>query len=392
MKIAITFLLTGSGHYREALAIKKYLRRSGHEVDLIYPIENIKKKGGVAAKVIYYISTIPINITEFIFQHFSFSKTNGLNENLGFRTHIVKIVFAVISLMERIYGKLVSKSLGLEKYDCIISTHPMATNLSLGALKKKTTVINVCPDEVGMAGALFYKVNGVLNLVNSENVRSLFIKAGLPPKNVMVLGHPLDTEILQKRKKIYERVQKDLKKGKMCIGLYIGGYGPKSQQHAIFDVIRELSEEEKKGNISLKILTGLHRGFENEINHLITELGLRERGIEINRTKTYYELVEVGHLWMLDDINVMFSRPSELVFYSLATGIPHILFPPVGIQELDMFSLLIRHANVLEYQQIKGSLKKYLTRGDELALVSRGLYNSNYNLSGAINIGKFIEA
>ena len=87
----------------------------------------------------------------------------------------------------------------------------------------------------------------------------------------------------------------------------------------------------------------------------------------------------------------MFSRPSELVFYSLGLGIPHILFDRVGPQEVDMMFLLKQRAGVKLYKEVKDNLAGYLQDSNGLLKVSSGLYGSNYPVNGANEILKYLN-
>jgi len=267
--------------------------------------------------------------------------------------------------------------------------HPIASGVAAGAVGNQK-VINICPDEIGALAASFYKVDGLVTHVNSEDVKKVFFEAGLDDKFIKILGHPLDPAVFSARGQIFQRVQNDLKSKRLIIGLYIGWFGPKTQKRGLLSVVRELAPLVRQNRVTLKILCGRHKDFEKKLDCLCRRIGI-ENKIEIQRSEKPEDMVNVGHKWILEDINIIFSRPSELVFYSLATGIPHILFSAFGPQEYDMLAFLKKCAPVKKHENVKGQLENYLTDTNLLLETSIFLFNSNYNFRGAISIEKYLK-
>jgi hypothetical protein len=232
-------------------------------------------------------------------------------------------------------------------------------------------------------------VDGVSTHVNSGLAKKAFRNLGVGEKFIDISGHPLDPHVFTSRKKIFERVQGSLSNGELTVGLYIGGFGPKKQKQALLEVVRELGAEVKSGKLKIKAITGKHKDYKLALKKTLKELGI-EKIVEVYNTKSFKEIVKVGHNFMLKDNNVMFSRPSELVFYSLATGIPHILFSPVGPQEIDMWGLLRKHANVKWHSDLRGRLFSYLSDKKKMLNLSKGLFSSGYNLEGSFNLAQKI--
>ncbi len=394
MKIAVLYLLTGVGHFRESLAIKEALEEADYEVDLFCPFDYLRNSSSFLGKVLLRIYQIQISLAFFVMANFSFIWGRGLSEKKTLFSELTIFISSLCRGFDRLTGRLIGPLMKLKDYDYVISTHPFASEMMVGYFKTSgkdlSRLINVCPDEVGRAAASFYLVKDLFTCVNSESTKKMFLSLGLPAERIRVTGHPLDPQIAQNRQKIFERVQKELKSGQLKIGLYIGGFGPRSQKNGIISVLKELASAIKDRQVSVKVLTGLHRDFSRQLDLVLREWGL-EGLVEVYRPKDYQSLIKEGHQWLLEGIDVMFSRPSELVFYSLATGIPHIVFPPAGPQERDMLGLLRTYAPVAEYAQIKGQLKDYLFDFPKLTKIGQELYNSHYNILGAQNISLLLK-
>lgn len=383
MNIAFLYLFTGIGHYREAYAIAKVFEENGHQVNYIDIREVIKNDNRWFSRLLvkFYDSGLA----------FAFKFMNKpdvyLNpqKNSKLNIWIYKNLLGLASHIENFAGSKLKMLFNFEQYDAVISIHPLTSGLAKGAinpkiLKKK--LFNVIPDEITQFGAYFYKIDGVINFVNSEQVREELVRIGLKNELIITAGHPLDTLLLNNREQIHSRIINDLQADVLNVGLYLGGFAPRSQQERIIQTIVSLKDHIINGDLKIKTISWNHPEFEKKL-----DLALQQYNLEDKVEKIYidspYELVYKGHNWMLTDIDVMFSRPSELTFYSLALGIPHILFPAVGPQELDMYNMLRNYADVQWWQSIKNNIYEYLTNKTKLIQTANKLYNSNYNMHGA---------
>lgn len=394
MKIAILYLYTGIGHYRESLAIKKSIKNSlpGSKVTILSPIAQIKKSRSFRSQLFYKFYKIFIKVFV-LFNHMPsiwVSKSSSNNNNKSVRRFIVKNFFKYARNFEKIFIRQIQQKCSIDKYDLVISTHPIASGLLFDSNKSKYW--NVCPDEVTVVTAEFYRSPGYVNFVNSKQVRNQMqdlSKGERDHTTIKIVGHPLDPDIYKNRHKIYDRIQTDHGRSRLSLGLYIGGFGPSYQKRALLEIIENLSVSDLNLPLELHVLTGNHNDFELELDKILSNKVMVNK-VKVYKTRTKNQLVEIGHDLLKNEINVMFSRPSELVFYSIATGIPHITFKPLGPQEVDMFNLINSVAGCPSYNDIKNDLVGYLSNKQQLISISKNLFKYNYNLRGADNIAKMI--
>lgn len=392
-KIVILYLLTGIGHYREAVAISVSLKRLGFDPELVYPFEYYKNSSSLTFKVVNLLYDFFIWLWE-IFSRFDiFSNTKGLTRRKSVNFYQVKVFTLICKACARFFGRSVASSELFDNCEAVISTHPLTSIFALEYKKKRSLsfkVLNVVPDEVGISAGQYFHVENCTNLVNSLDVKELFVDhLNGDAKEIHVIGHPVHPDLYKNRKKIFDRVQKSFTEKKIVLGLYIGLFKPEQQQKALINTLRELSAQIKQKKLKVKILTCGHEGFERRLSKIIAQGGL-SNFLDIHSEKDRAGIVEKGMRWLLDDVNVIFSRPSELVFYSLTCGTPHILFDPVGPQEVDMAALLRSKADVRMFRQLKGTLYHYLCNTNKLKKISSDLYKSGYLLGGATEVSKFL--
>jgi len=393
-KIGILYLFTGIGHYRESYSIRSALKKylPSVEVDLISPISILKKRSSFRSKIAHGIYQLVVNVTLFFNRSpKGFIATDNRLKDLVIEKSF-KFIFSVVRYVEGLASKRFMEICEVGKYDLIISTHPIASGLLFGFPKHKYW--NICPDEVSIATAEFYRIPNYTNLVNSDSVRNQILKLSSVRERLsetLVVGHPLDPLILSKKEKIFKRIQSEFSLGKVEIGLFIGGFGPKFQKKSIIDVIQKLADFVKESNIIIHVITGNHLDFERRLDDVVEQYKL-SKYIKVYRTRSKRELVEVGHRLIEKHINVMFSRPSELVFYSMGVGMPHIMFDPLGPQEVDMYNLLNTTAGCPFYREIKSDLCEVISDKTELLKMSRKLYESGYNLNGSENVAKLVKS
>ncbi|MEK7497431.1 MAG: hypothetical protein AAB656_00760 [Patescibacteria group bacterium] len=394
MRVAVLYLLTGVGHFREATAIRDELVVNGHEVDMIDPFEKFSNSDRLATRIMISLYKGIVKVGTTFIVVFPKLGEKGLTFTDSSELRLFKSLIRIGERLEWLVGRYFGSNLGLSQYKYFVSTHPMATRMVVGFARsralKMSRIINVCPDEVGGFAGSFYKVDGVINTVNSKKTGKIFEKLGLKKKYIRVVGHPLDPVILKNRRNIYDRVQYDLNDGRLILGLYLGYFAPESEKAGILSVIKEVSPLLRAKKIKAKVLTGGHKDFENRLRLTIKSLKI-ENLIEVIYTQTPLDIVRKGHSWMLKDINIMFSRPSELVFYSLATGIPHVTFPLLGPQEEDMLSLLRNNSPVEDWKSLRGRLESFLFDKVKLINISKRLFDSGYNLNGAVELPSLLR-
>lgn len=389
MKIALLYLLTGVGHYREALAVGQELERQGHEVEYINPLDILAEDKSRVAK--FFEDAYEWGMNQFTKTMVAVdnlqAKPLSDKKDLHYYWFNLNVMFMKVSVA--VAAKLIKPKRDILKYDKVISIHFLATEMFKVWLGRKrfSKIYNVIPDEVGIGSATGYMINNVMNYVTSTEVENRLKTAGLKSKFIKVVGHPLDANLWRNREKIYNRVQESFTKKKLHIGLYIGLFAPMHQTLQTVQILTELSEDIRIGNVKVTLISCNRKFHQGQVNLALKRLKLTRK---VNRiyVREPIELVEKGHQMMLKDINVMFSRPSELIFYSLALGIPHIMFNPLGAQEFDMFAHLRKFSDVKFYADIKNYLYIYLSNRDWMKKVSSDLYNSGYNNNGVEGIIK----
>lgn len=384
MKVALTYFLAGSGHFREAYSIAKSLQKQGHQTSLIDIESRLIKSKRISAKIClwYY------NFQMFLFLLFGAqSSIENLDKRESNKTKFAKILISWSRKWEYLLGSFIKEDLGLAGYDAVISTHPLASVLAIGAGSPK--VINICPDEIGEVTSFFFKVDRVLTGVNSQRVLSIFKKLGFNG-DIRAVGHPLDPDVLVRRKEVFDRIQRNLQTGNLCLGVFAGWITPESQKSEILAVAKELITIIQKEKISVKFLVGNHQDLEDKIRHIFVSDEFKDK-VEIIVTRGVEQLVEVSHRLLTEEVDILFSRPSELVFYSLALGMPHILFSGVGPGEEDMFRLLQKYAQDKPYGEAEGYLQSYFHNRQNLSAMSADLFGSGYNFDGAQNIAGLLK-
>jgi hypothetical protein len=395
-KVLVLYIWAGLGHYREAKAVYDGLRELKIDAELINPLDVLRTSSDFRIKIFVFVNDLSIIMFRYFMSYFT---TNQSASDMRVReTWLSRFEMWMLKLYKRWQYFIGDISVGLfdlAEVTDIVSLHPLCTGLSLGFKKKKHLnfkIYNVCPDEATGMTIYFYIYPDAITCVNSKSVYQRFIEQGVEKENLLIIGHTMDPLLYSNRDHIFKRVQGNLKEGNvLTLGLYIGGFAPQSQQNAILGVIEHLQEQIRDEKVIIKVLSNTHNQFHQRLMQRLGRLKLQEL-VEVTSTTDLKKPVTIGHRWMKDEIDVMFSRPSELVFYSLCTGIPHILFPALGGQEVDMRDLLRQTAGVVDYTEIQDQLWEYIENNDELQQVSHKLFHSRYNLDGVNQLIKHLAS
>ena len=149
---------------------------------------------------------------------------------------------------------------------------------------------------------------------------------------------------LDPNKKFIGRYQKTLKdeldirnlkykpKRRLTLCFAVGGAG--AQREIGIDIVKSLKDWVTKKKIDIFLVAGIHNSvgtyFKNEVRKLglSSELG---RGVKIIFANTKDEYFKRFNR-MLRNIDILWTKPSELCFYS-GLGIPIIMSAPIGSQE-----------------------------------------------------------
>ncbi len=394
-KIALLYLLTGIGHYREAYSISKSFPSSEYDISFIDPIQKSKL---FKHKIIDYF----LNIYEKGFTYFTHNLTNvsilqdkPLSTKKNLQYYIFKIYNKVFRLVAYAASFFWSFVLDLDDYDYVISIHPVTTifaKINKYFRNSSYEILNVIPDEAGISSAEAYSFKEIVNFVPSEFVYNILKnKTKIKESNLVISGHPLDPILYDNKEKIYKRVQRDLKNNYIHVGLYIGLFGPLHQKKQLIQTLKELLPKVNE-NFRISIISCGHKGYEKKVLKILNKNRKYRKYINTIFVDDYKELVIQGHNLMLNDINIMFSRPSELIFYSLGLGIPHIMFNQLGAQEFDMYEYSRLHGGSILFKDIKNHLYNYITNPNWTLEQSTKLYETNYNNNGAKAIYQYVNS
>ena len=389
LKVLQVYALTGLGHLREATSIKNALDEKGISNETLDILT-------WAAKHSLYsrIAVLPLKLFKLFFE-ITTRNTSAFNA-FKLPNFTQKLILVFIRLFEVPLGFSLRRYLANSGYDVFIAVHPWG----LGALwsfrlgrNLCQRLVNVIPDEIDIGGEY-----GPLHLVNSERVKNLFIDVGVDPDRIKVIGHTLDPIIFNNRIRIFNRVQAKLNSHEsLTLGLFIGGTGTIDERERIIKIISELAPYMHIGAYRLKVLPGPHIEFSAQLFDLAQKLKLADSSnLEIYSNTDRNEVIRVGHKWLLEDIDVLFAKTGEIIFYTLATGIPHIHLPPKGSNEVEHVLLMHTLNAIFEFDKIytrkKGEgLHEFLEDREFLKQLSQNAFDSNYKLDGSYEVARYLE-
>ncbi len=127
----------------------------------------------------------------------------------------------------------------------------------------------------------------------------------------------------------------------------VGGAGGQTRQ--VREILRAMRKSVLEGKLRLNLVAGTHYSLANAFRIIVRDTGLTARmgnGIEIlfaADLSEYFTRFED----CLADTDVLWTKPSELVFYA-ALGLPLLLAPPIGDQEHANRQWLLSHKAALD--------------------------------------------
>ena len=392
MKVLIVYALTGLGHLREATSVKHGLDKAGIENEMLDMLAWAKKYSWYTRMAI-----LPLRFG--LWLHALTTRNVSLYNELEFQGSMKRIVLYLLRLIEVPIGLALKRHLRKSDIDVVVAVHPWGVGsiwtLGLGP-KLKQLLINVVVDEIDQASASFYAVPDVIkgpwHFVNSDAVKRLMINIGVAPEKIKIVGHTLDPYVLDKRDAIKKRVNDHLRNSKtLTLGMFIGGVGTKDEKERIKNVFYTLREQILAGLYNIKVIPGPHFQFAVELHKYLVQLGLaHQKNIEVYVNSNRHKVVATGHEWLVNDIDVLFAKTGELIFYVLGTGIPFIHFPPKGANEVQHIILMKKFSAIEEFDRID-NLHEFLQNRKYLIELGDNAFNSNYKLDGAEEIAKFIK-
>lgn len=390
-KVLQVYALTGLGHLREATAIKNALDEAGIVNDTL----DILKWAEIYS---WYtrIAVIPLKLFKWFFE-VTTRNTSSFN-SFQPPSFLLRAFLELIRLFEVPLGFALRSYLKTTDYDIFLAVHPWG----LGALWSfgrgkvlSQKLINVIPDEIDTGSASFYGIpggiNGPLHMVNSLRVKRLFELVGVNPERIVVIGHTLDPLVLKERSATYSRIQGNLKHNKkLTLGVLVGGTGTVDEKKRIKNMISELAPHIKNGLYKLIIVAGPHLEFAEELSRLADSLKLdRAKEVEIYSSINRGQVVKVGHEHMVNDFDVLFAKTGEIIFYTMATGLPHLHLPPKGSNEVEHVELMQSLNAIFEYDRIT-DLHEFLQNRQFLLELSKNAYHAGYKLDGAVTLAEYI--
>ena len=127
----------------------------------------------------------------------------------------------------------------------------------------------------------------------------------------------------------------------------IGGAGAQTAQ--VGRLVRSLRGQVAAGKMSLTLVAGLRPDVAGILREVVQSAGLAPRignGIEILHATEWEEYFRRFNE-CLSDTDLLWTKPSELVFYA-ALGLPLVLAPPVGCQEHSNRDWLLSYGAALD--------------------------------------------
>jgi hypothetical protein len=185
--------------------------------------------------------------------------------------------------------------------------------------------------------------------------RRRLLAYGVPETNVHLTGFPLPEENtdhvrtdlrsrlerLDPQRVFYPRLREVIIRevgelgrptGTPTITFAVGGAG--AQKEVAAQILKSASSFIKDGQLKLNLIAGIRPEVANYFRRQIAALSLEnyvDRGVRILFAPNMTEYFRVFNLW-LRDTDILWTKPSELVFYA-ALGIPLVMTEPLGAHE-----------------------------------------------------------
>ncbi|MCH8048490.1 hypothetical protein IIC44_00090 [Patescibacteria group bacterium] len=226
----------------------------------------------------------------------------------------------------------------------------------------------------------FPKETKIHYLAPSQLVAERLLQYGILKENITLTGFPLPEEFtnkegfLQTKEDLRRRlVRLDQKKkyrtryadviraylgsvpryhdGAVVITFAVGGAG--AQQALGKQIIQYLAPLVKKGKVKLCMVAATHKDAAIGFSKTAIENGLSEKEVEVVFCKSKNEYFK-RFTEVLRKTDILWTKPSELSFYA-ALGIPLLLSPPIGSQEVQNQKWLIRLGSAVPQLKVEYS-------------------------------------
>ena len=169
----------------------------------------------------------------------------------------------------------------------------------------------------------------------------------------------------------------------------VGGAG--AQQALGNQIIQNLAPLLKKGKLRLCMVAATHKDAASGFKKTASEQGLSEKEVEVvfckSKNEYFKKFTEV-----LRKTDILWTKPSELSFYA-ALGIPLLLAPPIGSQEVQNQKWLVRLGSAIPQLRVEYAnewIPDFLNQGLFAEAAMQGFVEMERN--GAKNIANVIES
>ncbi len=266
--------------------------------------------------------------------------------------------------LKQIYGFLKNKKWGrhfIEKLEAhsgdpipLVCTFPAVAFMAEYWGYEGTIWLVVTDSDVSRAWAPMKPWASRIKYFSSTAVsKERLLRYGIPQRNIFDVGFPLPLESTQYARKDLERRIQALDPDREYLKIYsdvvkryvhmvppkkrvrplltfaIGGAG--AQEDIAKEVLKSLTPLLRRKELELCFAVGLHRDIAQDLKTMAKKLGASSsvRILHSHSLQVYFK----DFSKLLRETDVLWTKPSELIFYG-ALGIPLLLSPPVGFQEI----------------------------------------------------------
>ncbi|MDA1337395.1 MAG: hypothetical protein O3C23_01380 [bacterium] len=277
--------------------------------------------------------------------------------------------------LRSIYGLIENKEWGrhlIEKLDedpvPMICTFPVPAFMAEHWKYRGDIYLLVTDSDAARAWVpLFVKETKIHYLAPSQLVQERLVQYGILKEKITLTGFPLPEEFISKegflqtkedlrrrlvrldQKKKYVSKYADVVRaylgkvptkpdGAPIITFAVGGAG--AQQSLGKRIIQYLAPLLKEEKVKLCMVAATHRDAAQGFTKVAKEQGLSKKEVEVVFCKTKDEYFK-KFTEVLRKTDILWTKPSELSFYA-ALGIPLLLSPPIGSQEVQNQKWLVR--------------------------------------------------
>jgi len=224
----------------------------------------------------------------------------------------------------------------------------------------------------------FPKESKIQYLAPSELVAQRLLQYGITKEKITLTGFPLPEEFTNKegflqtkedlRRRLVRLDQKSKYRtkyadvvraylgrvpkyhdGAVVITFAVGGAG--AQQALGTRIIQYLAPLVKEGKVKLCMVAATHKDAAIVFSKTAIENGLSEKDVEVVFCKSKDEYFK-RFTEVLRKTDILWTKPSELSFYA-ALGIPLLLSPPIGSQEVQNQKWLVRLGSAIPQLKVE---------------------------------------